>query len=54
MSPTALRRFLMHYERLSRRALKKLPAIADIVVALDELRRVKRITRRDGRRVPHR
>ena len=50
MSPSALRRFLMHYERLSRRALKTLPAIADIVVALDERRGVARITQHDRRR----
>ncbi len=43
MSATALRRFLMHYERLSRHALRALPRIADIVVTLDEARRVRRI-----------
>jgi D-glycerate 3-kinase len=47
MSRAALRRFLMHYERLSRHALKTLPALADIVVTLDTSRRVRRIgTRR--------
>jgi D-glycerate 3-kinase len=47
MSRAALRRFLMHYERLSRHALKTLPALADIVVTLDASRRVRRIgTRR--------
>jgi D-glycerate 3-kinase len=43
MSPSALRRFLMHYERLSRRALKTLPKIADVVIELDECRRVRRV-----------
>ena len=43
MSPAALRRFLMHYERLSRHALRTLPAQADIVMALDAARRVRRI-----------
>ena len=43
MTPPALRRFLMHYERVSRRALRTLPAIADIVVTLDATRRVERI-----------
>ena len=46
MSPSMLRRFLMHYERLSRHALRTLPKIADLVVTLDEHRRVKRCTRR--------
>lgn len=40
MSPAALRRFLMHYERLSRHALRTLPPLADIVVRLDAARRV--------------
>ena len=43
MTPAELRRFLMHYERLSRRALRTLPAIADVVVTLDARRRVERI-----------
>ncbi|HEX5124353.1 MAG TPA: kinase, partial [Rhodanobacteraceae bacterium] len=43
MSRAALRRFLMHYERLSRQALRTLPAIADIVVTLDAARRVSKI-----------
>ena len=46
MSPTALRRFLMHYERLSRRALKTLPQLADIVIELDARRRVRRVKTR--------
>jgi D-glycerate 3-kinase len=46
MSRSALRRFLMHYERLSRRALNTLPKIADIVIELDERRRVRRIKTR--------
>jgi len=43
MSRAALRRFLMHYERLSRHALRALPALADIVVTLDASRRVAAI-----------
>ena len=43
MSPAALDRFLMHYERLSRHALRTLPAIADICVRLDADRRVREI-----------
>lgn len=43
MSPAALRRFLMHYERLSVRALETLPKLADIVIELDARRSVRRI-----------
>ncbi|MEP6483511.1 MAG: kinase [Rudaea sp.] len=43
LSPAALRRFLMHYERLSRQALKRLPALADLRIVLDRRRRVRRI-----------
>ena len=43
MSRATLRRFLMHYERLSRHALRTLPERADIVVALDASRRVESI-----------
>jgi len=43
LSPAALRRFLMHYERLSRQALKTLPARADLRIVLDEDRRVRRL-----------
>lgn len=43
MTPAQLRRFIMHYERLSRQALRTLPALADVRVALDAQRRVRRI-----------
>ncbi len=43
LSPAALRRFLMHYERLSRQALKELPARADLRIVLDAKRRVQRL-----------
>ena len=43
LSPAALRRFLMFYERLSRQALRTLPGIADIVVRIDAKRRVRGI-----------
>ncbi|MDR3389202.1 MAG: kinase [Rudaea sp.] len=46
MSPAVLRRFLMHYERLSRQALRGLPAHADLCLALDRQRRVTRIVER--------
>jgi D-glycerate 3-kinase len=43
MSPTALRRFLMHYERVSREALRTLPMRADINIKLDARRRTQEI-----------
>jgi D-glycerate 3-kinase len=46
MSPRELKRFLMHYERLSRHALRTLPALADVVIALDASRSVVRIRAR--------
>jgi len=56
MSRAALRRFLMHYERLSRHALRTLPALADIVVTLDRARRAEaiRVSARAPRRPPSR
>ena len=47
MSPAALTRFLMHYERLSRHALATLPARADLRIVLDERRGVRRIVARE-------
>jgi D-glycerate 3-kinase len=41
-----LKRFLQHYERLSRQALKKLPALADLRLVLDSKRGVRRIASR--------
>jgi D-glycerate 3-kinase len=46
LSTEALRRFLMHYERLSRQALKALPSRADLRIVLDEDRRVRRLATR--------
>jgi D-glycerate 3-kinase len=46
MSATALHRFVMHYERLSRQALRTLPARADICMHLDANRRVHEIVMR--------
>ncbi len=43
MTPVALRRFIMHYERISRHALRELPARADLRLLLDGNRRVRRI-----------
>jgi len=52
LSPAALRRFLMHYERLSRQALKTLPARADLRIVLDTNRRVRRLAARPSLRSP--
>jgi D-glycerate 3-kinase len=46
MDESTLRRFIAHYERLSRHALASLPARADIVVELDQARAAKAIHRR--------
>jgi D-glycerate 3-kinase len=43
LSPSMLRRFLMHYERLSRHALRTLPVLADVLVTLDQTRKVQRV-----------
>jgi D-glycerate 3-kinase len=43
LSPAALKRFLMHYERLSRQSLRTLPEQADICIRLDTERRVREI-----------
>ena len=40
MQPAQLARFLQHYERVSRHALRTLPALADRVLRLDEQRHV--------------
>ena len=43
MDGAALRRFLMHYERLSRHALRELPAHADLRIVLGDDREVRRM-----------
>lgn len=43
MDAVALARFLMHYERLSRQALRELPARADLLLLLDGARRVRSV-----------
>jgi len=43
MDVAALRRFLAHYERLGRHALRTLPARADLRLVLDEARAVRAI-----------
>jgi D-glycerate 3-kinase len=46
MDAAALRRFLAHYERLSRHALRTLPARADLRLVLDDARAVRAIVAR--------
>jgi len=41
MNRPQLERFVQYYERVSRQALRALPAIADRVVALDAQRQVQ-------------
>lgn len=43
MDASALRRFIAHYERLSRHGLTSLPGLADTCVMLDAARQVKEI-----------
>jgi D-glycerate 3-kinase len=43
MDDSALRRFIMHYERLTRHALREMPARADITLFLDEAHRFSRV-----------
>lgn len=40
MDAASIARFVQHYERVSRQALKVLPRIADVVVTLDAARRI--------------
>jgi len=44
--PAALARFLAHFERLTRHALRCLPNVAQLLLHLDEARRVVRIEQR--------
>ncbi len=46
MSPAQLRRFMMHFERLSRHALRTLPAQADLCLDLDQRHRLRRVRTR--------
>ena len=49
MDRDALARFVQHYERVSRQALRVLPARADVVVELDRARRPVALRLRDAR-----
>lgn len=46
MSDAALARFVEHYERLTRHILTEMPARADLVIALDADRRVRKIMKK--------
>lgn len=46
MSDAELKRFIMHYERLTRHILAEMPARADVVVKLDAQRQIVAIDRR--------
>ena len=43
MEDAALRRFISHYERLTRHILTEMPARADVVIEMDSTRRVERV-----------
>jgi len=49
MDRDTLMRFVRHYERVSRQALRVLPARADVVVELDHARRPVALRLRDAR-----
>jgi len=44
MSTDELKRFIAHYERLSRWAMQALPLLADVVITLDELHRISKVS----------
>lgn len=46
MSPDDVALFIQHYERITRRMLRELPARADLTVNLDADRRIESLTRR--------
>jgi len=46
MSDEELRRFIMHFERLTRHILREMPARADLVAELDANRCVTAVHRR--------
>lgn len=46
MSDDELRRFVMHYERLTRHILEEMPARADVLVTLDERRSIVSLSRK--------
>jgi len=52
MDRVALARFLQHYERVSRQALRSLPALADRVIALDAQRRPKALQAQPPKKSP--
>jgi D-glycerate 3-kinase len=46
MDDAALRRFIMHYERLTRHILAEMPGRADLVAELDRNRRIRALSKR--------
>ena len=49
MDPARLARFIQHYERVSRHALRTLPHLADATVPLDAQRRPASVIQRSRR-----
>lgn len=48
MDDSGLRRFILHYERLTRHALEEMPTRADLTLELDENRRLTAVRSRPG------
>jgi D-glycerate 3-kinase len=53
MSRAAVERFVLFFERVSRQALRTLPALADAVVRVDARRRVEDFSTRDAESASH-
>jgi len=49
MNEPALRRFIAHYERLTRHIMSEMPARADVVIELNQARRVNRVQLKSNR-----
>lgn len=50
MDESALRRFIMHYERLTLAQLEEMPSRADVVLKLDESHQIRSVTVNPGNR----
>ena len=47
MSPSQIKRFVMHYERLTRAMLDTMPSHADVVLVIDEAHRIAEVLKHD-------
>ena len=46
MTEAELKRFIMHYERITRLTLNEMPSRADVVLALDDEHQVEQVSTR--------